>query len=391
MEVLDALQIIEHSIYFDRTKATNTTTTMSSYSTGISPHFGDGPMIEGGRCPFIKFWYNCRSDVAIDSGLNNYTLQLHPDDFRADRGTQHILGIIQRESHYYAANLWDHHFQRNLKIHKSMFTKPINVLLFGNSYLRQIMEAMLCLLHSTPEFKDTVSSIESNVRKCNESLPLTHDMRDQVCPSWDLQGVIIWKNILNLTQQYPMDFGHDPNDTNFKSYWKRELDDHNVCWCDHDVVHFRLSDGSNITYSFQNTQQNKTMRKTVDEMKARGFADNDTDFDVILFNLGNTPSYELESELKEDLQTLGHLKKPVILIEHIWNDIDLVRIDELRRQFPNLLAVSEKRRQSAGGMPQSAVPMIRGHLCQPGTAAHHALSALHLVNLLLDLDVNVSE
>ena len=116
--IMDALQTIESSIYFDRINIDDSNS--SQFSTGISPHFLDGPVLEGKRCPFIKYRYLCNQNVATDMGLDQWSLMLHPLQFDPDEPAKRLLSVIQRELNYYRDNIFEHHFRRNLEIHQSV-------------------------------------------------------------------------------------------------------------------------------------------------------------------------------------------------------------------------------------------------------------------------------
>ena len=128
------------------------------------------------------------------------------------------------------------------------------------------------------------------------------------------------------------------------------------------------------------------MKGTVEQFRAQGALKEDQDFDMILFNQGNwggKQAYTLQNVLESDLRFLNHTEKPLIFISP-FQEYNVEAIEELRIQYPNLLVVSEKRRNSKMMAP-GILPTITGHLCMPGPVEHHALNALHLINLMHEL------
>ena len=169
------------------------------------------------------------------------------------------------------------------------------------------------------------------------------------------------------------------------SFWNEEMVEHNVCGCDDDAMSIRFGDGSNVTYSFAHNRTGKAMQTAVDDLWSRGLVADRQGFDFIVFNLGNPPFYGedvggWENALGPDLEYLKHTEKPIIHIA-TWQQYSLHKIEKMRRRFPNLLVVSEKRRGVPVGEADE-LPLISHHMCMPGPVAHHALSMLHLINLL---------
>jgi len=376
--IMDIIQTIESSIYFDRLTNPNA----SIFSTGTSPHFMESPVSGGGRCPFLKFRYQCRENVAVDMGFNQWSLMLHSAEFQRDQAATRLLSAIQRELGYYSSDAFEHHFLRNLQTHQSLFVKPINILFWGNSWLRQIVESMLCLLHSSSRYKEIVRGLELSIQKCNVLLPIEKDVREQTCPGYsDLEAE------LSLSRDdMSVDFRHSERT---KVRWQQEMVDNNVCGCNDDAVHIQLADGSNLFYIFSNLQANKSMESAVKQWRDSGVEAAFLDFDVIVFNLGNGPHYDF-GRLVKDVRNLDHSDRPVIFVGDSMSLQDyefrlamrpVGGLANARRTLPNLLILSEIERIRKVDSP----PMMKGHYCQPGVPAHHALSLLHLTNLLTEL------
>ena len=293
-----------------------------------------------------------------------------------------------------------------------LFVKPSNVLFFGNSWLRQIVESILCLLHSSPRYKDIVVRPGISAQKCNASMPFTNDLRDQTCPGYYDLNDVLHQSKNNMS----VDFGIPRSDeenywaTTIKpkveQFWKEQLVDNNVCGCDDSSLHLELADGSNIFYSFQHPEENKSMRATVSELRESGMDAAFEGFDVIIFNLGNHPWYDFSTEFPADLEYLNHSDKPVIFIADGHPFKTLIRAMGkglkykqkgngdlrvkrgcrlIRNVFPNLLLLSERDRIERH-VDGEAVPLIGGHYCMPGVPSHHALSLLHLTNLLIEMN-----
>ena len=280
------------------------------------------------------------------------------------------------------------------------------MLFFGNSWLRQIVESILCLLHSSPRYKDIVVRPGISAQKCNASMPFTNDLRDQTCPGYYDLNDVLHQSKNNMS----VDFGIPRSDeenywaTTIKpkveQFWREQLVDNNVCGCDDSSLHLELADGSNIFYSFQNLEENKSMRSTVRKLRESGVDAAFESFDVIIFNLGNPPSYgtDFSTEFPADLEYLNHFGKPVIFIADGHPFKTQIRAmgkglkyarkengDLLRSVFPNLLLLSERDRIEKH-VDEEAVPLIGGHYCMPGVPSHHALSLLHLSNLLIEMN-----
>jgi len=386
-EVMDALQTIEQSICFDRV-SNSTIGPMANYSTGISPRYYDGPFDTKKRCPFLQWNYICREGFVAQKGFPDWTMMIHPQDFQGDDATEGLLRVLQREHGYYQQDLFEYHFQKNLKALNSLFIRPTNVLMFGNSWMRQMFESMLCMMHSTPHFKNAVVGLQNkNLRKCDENKPITVDVRDQWCTGKDFNYSVMATSGSHMKPKL--------NRSEVTTFWQKEMWDHNVCSCDDWESQIQLADGSNIMYAMQHWNHNKTLRGTMEYLKSMGRAEgvDVNDLDVIVMNRGNGKMYDWNTSFAADLEYLGHTEKPVIYIEPFRHMGESGRmrpeIEDLRRRFPNLLYISYDLRHFRV-MPRSNLPHTTWqfwHLCQPGPPSHHALNVIHLINVLEKLEM----
>ena len=115
------------------------------------------------------------------------------------------------------------------------------------------------------------------------------------------------------------------------------------------------------------------------------------DFDVILFNVGNTPVYNLQN-LKRDLYKLNHLNKPVILLSTFHNTSELN--EAFYEKHPNLIYVDLHKRIYSKLWKNTKNDdtlkyLLAGesvdapkHFCQPGIVEHLTLALVELINLL---------
>eukprot|EP01084_Bolivina_argentea_P080656 146072_1 len=336
LELLNAIQEIENTIYFDTTY--HNTTNDSIFSTGTSPHFYDGPFSFNKTCKMMRFQYFCPGYIIEQHAFNRWSMSMH-NIRNLSNNTRHILPILQE--HYRRYNHNTHHqLQHIIHSQQSVFSikRNLNILIYGNSHMKQIVLGFICTLMDIDP--SIIVKITPTMRYLNDTTAhpyANYNFKDRFCLDAALEGMI-------EANQRGQNGLHLSNATIYAMY-ERENVEHGIYHCTVDYLHVELANDCSIYYIFSNRQEQKSL---YNETKAQW---NIRSFDLIIFNLGNGPPYSLDA-LEYDLVKLQHTKKPIVfhrtwyeLYERylIWVEKRLVldwdKINNLRKRYPFLIYI----------------------------------------------------
>ena len=194
--------------------------------------------------------------------------------------------------------------------------------------------------------------------------------------------------------------------------------DKNIGYCSDSQLVVTFGDGSKLFYQFNNVEIHKSFAKPInewfDEININKYLSNHNYstfkdyFDIIVFNSGNGPHYNLQS-LYGDLKEINHLNKPIIYLSEfrdnkIFNadqkDVTIetretlslqMQMNRLYKLIPKLVYMDVKTRNRYLYLYNKTLidNFLRidkdGHYCTPGIIEHHSLSLLHLINALISL------
>ena len=383
IELLNAIQQIELSVYLD--------SHATPYSTGSSPHYYDGPFSLTQSCRNLKFRYYCSSYVTKTHHFDEWSMSLHSEDLHNSSALQ-VLSALQNEWNFYNYDIQENIVTR-LRSEKKIFLKPnLNILFYGNSYLKQILLGFICMLR---QIDANSVNMQFNIEYCNGTE--THDTiqfdkmfcLDSTIELIQFENHRRW-NGLHLKNS----FLHDIFRTQFTNL--------GVCRCYYQHATFELFNNVTLHYITAHDDANKSVFESVKEFKI-----DNIDFDVIVFNTGNPPHYVVADMLLYDLINLRHTEKPFIWHSAWWvNQVRANRSDSnrkvreanetielimkglqpLRDKFPNLLYISSRRRRRLMNVDLIHALCERDtfpcHFCNPGLPEHHAINLLHLIDVV---------
>ena len=387
-KLIEFIRNIESNILFERIDSDNINLN-PSYQTGISPHFYNGPFSVEKTCKHVRFSYLCPANITTEKGkINEWTLKINEQNLSED--SKQFLHQLQSKYNFYT-DVYNKIIQ-NAEDQKLFKKGKMNILLYGNSHLRQIFEALQCILDDI-EYDilqhDTTKLIKTYLPKIQRLHPepinnFSYDntfcfgIANSARPKWNNRE---W-NGLHLE--------------NIRGILQSELTDKNIKFCKSDNVYIELHDDTNLHYHFVHQEAVKSMyayarnrlsKRLKESLNAS--LDMALDFDVIVFNVGNTPVYNLQN-LKHDLYKLNHMNKPVILLSTFHNTSELN--EEFYEKHPNLIYVDLHKRIYSKLWKNTKNDTLKyllagesvdapKHFCQPGIVEHLSLALVELINL----------
>ena len=414
------LREIESSIYFEN--ITNKHPDINQiYLTDKSPHYynGEFDLSPGKTCKVLRCAYHCTSHSIVDKAqFNEWTLRINQTQLNKD--TLEFLNTLQTRYNIYT-NLYIK-FINNLFLYQSPYIKPINIYYHGNSHLKQIHQGTVCLMEYIEinlfnnTFNKAIHSYHPTIEKLNGSIPVEYDFNNTLCGQYP-----------NIIDKFPCQRDIERNgifisQDNKDSIFNQRVRE-NIKMCESKRLYSQFADKSRIFYRFNHAERDKRMIKTINLVKHfikkkkrafNEFNDNNTlldheikNLDVIVFNVGNKPRYNIDKLLLNDLQALHHLNKPIILLSTWWDwshdEVpkiyeDKPRLEQLYKDYPNLIVINLYRRNHVKLLKwnKESLPFHygkyrwilaegepTGHMCQPGVPEHNILAITELINLLI--------
>eukprot|EP01084_Bolivina_argentea_P120743 214068_1 len=401
------IRSIEDAIYFDNINIRNTTNINPLFHSGTSPHFygGNFSFEIGKTCKLLRHAYHCTPNAIINKAqLNEWTLRINESLLSSE--TSFFLKKLQSYNIY--RDVYSK-FVSNLKRFRSPYIKPINIYFFGNSHMKQIVQGQFCLMddieiningHSYNKMINFV--IPTISKKYNLSAKAYYDYNTTFC--YDIPN---WKSF-HWRSSNDNGPGNDYQQYVYELY-NRSIKE-NIKHCHGGYIYSQLNDKTNLTMHFNHRKRNKQIMKMLyNDKMVHGFKRIKKEFDIIVFNVGNEPAYQFETDLfYHDLEQLNHLNKPVLMVSPWWdwfkNEHELIMdnktfINQLYEKYPNLIWINYYKRHHlklikydnevdrhygkyrwilSEGEPW-------GHFCQPGVVEHYIVALTELINLLLTL------
>ena len=134
--LIEFIRNIESNILFERIDSDNPNLNLLYY-TGISPHFYNGPFSVEKTCKHVRFSYLCPANITTEKGkIDEWTLKINGQNLSDD--DKQFLHQLQTKYNFYT-NLHEKIIQ-NANDQKLFKKRKMNILLYGNSHLRQIFE-----------------------------------------------------------------------------------------------------------------------------------------------------------------------------------------------------------------------------------------------------------
>ena len=415
---------IESSIYFE--KISNQHKDINPlYYTDKSPHYynGEFDLNRGKTCKVLRCAYHCTSHSIIQKAqLNEWTLRINQTQLNKD--TLEFLNTLQTKYNIYT-NLYQK-FISNLKIHNSPYIKPLNIYSFGNSHLKQLIEGTICLMEDIevntfrePYNKAILSFYPRHGRLYDSKPQYPYDYNNTICGQYP--------NDLDISSYGICNRGIDGNgiiinDYNQNLIFKQRLKN-NLKFCDNKLLYIKFADQTRHFYHYQFKKSNKNMKRNTNELinfiehNPGAFKDfkDDREYlenyiknqDIIIFNVGSKPIYDIDEHLLQDLKFMNHLNKPILLLSQWWDwrhdNVPSIyrnktRLDKLYKDYPNLIVINyyERNRIKLLKWNKTSLPFHygkyrwilaegepNGHMCQPGVPEHHILALTELINLII--------
>ena len=345
--------------------------------TGYQPFYAS-------NCPLHKFSYQCFPENRLKS-MYNVTLSFSLN--------------VNNTNNKIKENLYQKYIQHQLKINSTIFPVPnVNIFFFGNSHLRQIYESLQCMvwnqhLLNQKDVKSPAVIISGNQHAKFLDFADRSKTTNMPCMyTTNLESGFV--NYLTM--------GKYRNWTDFaKNYLKMEeqdilKQDKKRCMDDKSVIKFR-NDNSNIFYSFQNLQTNKSL---ISEFKQYAdFSDMDlfafiNGLDVIIMNTGNEPHYDFQhkliSELKEILKSRDNQQRLLLIVTGNFNVLNMSYTDGIKQEverlgisylMANMAKMTLLIKTNNTKLYKSWGRM--GHYCMPGLPSHFMLFYLKIINTFL--------
>ena len=399
-ELIGAIQEIENSIYLDRIDKYPNYNQHSIYSTGLSPHYYDGEFSFKKTCKLMRFRYFCRPYIIEKNKFNEWTMLLHSiDDYNntMSNNAKYILSMLQQQYDFYNHNIY-YRLQQNINKAKKIFIKGnMNILFYGNSHLKQTLLGLLCILmdingnNTIIKYKPTIKYINDRMRHKQ------FNFHETFCLDANMESI----KEVNMRQQNALRLNHSM----INEIYQTQFLDHDIQVCSTEFLEIEMMNNVNIYYIFANKGIKSIFNQTLELKREHNLTTlNITNFDIILFNLGNSPPLNMDLNVLEyDLIHLNHTKKPIIFhrawyemyfryLIHLKNQefiVDLDKVNKLRNKFPYLIYISTywryHRLVSLDLFSKMKETQTYGHFCNPGLPDHYALSLLHLINVMTTL------
>lgn len=401
--LLNAIQEIEHSIYFDEiAKDPNYD---NIYSTGISPHYYDGPFSLNKTCKLMRFRYLCRPYISNKYGYNKFSLLLHDEqetNVSISKSARNILSTLQKQYNLYNYNIYDKLINNIKNLNKIFGKSNMNVLIYGNSHIKQCLLGLLCIFLDID--RNSIISYTPVTIDCNNDITTAQtifNFHNTFCLDSDIKKIKESNirgggNDLRLNEEF-LDY-----------LYQTQFVDKNICLCATDYLHVELINNVSIYYIFANGGPKSIHNQTVKMVETLKLNVASLNFDLIAFNVGNSPPLNMDIHhldvLEKDLIELNHINKPIIF-HRSWYELyhryliqnsgqqfimDMNKIKALRTRFPYLIYISSYRRYKSllppyfndGFFGHWKESKTYGHFCNPGAPDHYALALLHLIDVL---------
>ena len=430
--LIKRLREIEASIYFEKI-AMEHTDINPFYYTDRSPHYYDGKfnLSPGKTCKILRCAYHCTAhSIIAKAQFNEWTLRINQS--RLNNETLHFLNILQSKYDIYT-DLYKR-FVGNIRDYRSPYIKPINLYFNGNSHMKQLLQGTVCLMEDIEinvfnnTYNKAVYSYYPTIETLNKSDSYNYDYNQTLCGDYAYpwtDNIKPWSHGANVCERSLDRNGMIISEKNRNFIMKQRMGS-NIKNCESKSLYMQFQDKSRIFFRFNHWEKDKRMQTTIKSVNEfiksnaaafREFDDNASylneyvvrNLDLIVFNVGNYPKYNIEKHLFNDLKALNHFDKPIILLSTWWNccgdELPFVfRNDELLNKlyedYPNLIVLNLFRRNTkkllrwnetlepfhydkyrwilAEGEPE-------GHMCQPGVPEHHILALTELINLLIEI------
>ena len=388
MEIIQFIREIEANIFLVTPEILSSQNWSSSYSTGFSPHYYNGNYSLHKTCKHLYFNYLCLPNNIHNIVENRWTFKINESNL--NQNTTVFLKILQNNSLY--TNTYQQYMNNINHLKSPYIINKVKIGYFGNSFIRQIIEGYHCLIDNITnnnaqqnviyEYHPVIQYINNKTMNYSNS----HNYDELLCDAVIYNQRLKWNdrrgNGLNLNQSV----------LNMIKKYKLQS---NIQNCRDDSLVTTFVDQSKLFYQFMHFEQNKTLYNYYTKLKEHCNDINAfNDIDILIFNPGNDPHYEL-SNLKDDLNKLNFTDKPIIFLTQ-WrmrpkiNPLPKELMDKMYKEYDNLIWIDwpKKFKYFKRGYSSSLADGL--HPCMPGIPDHGMLLLNNLINTLL-LTINTNK
>ena len=325
------------------------------------------------NCPLKKLKYHCFDGP-------------HPFDYSlvATLNSNHHQTTQQQQTNAY------HDFMQRLSTRQSVFDKEgSNVLLFGNSHIKQIYESLQCILLRHNLLKTRQNPNASIVVKSRINYELSTDNFTFIpCMATDSDSFVAsWTNKQYKTRK-------DLRERYLKLTAAATGDE--IVQCDDVLCHMHFaSDDSNIYYSFQHNQQHKSLVNDINLFSEKLKVSNESfirNLNVIVMNLGNYPFYDWKSDhFMKELEVINGFRQHNISViatgDFIYNVLWAVKYQNM---YDDLLCIdmsnitdSLRKDEEWNSVIDNRWDNKWHHFCMPSVPEHFMLLLIESINAII--------
>ena len=310
----------------------------------------------------------------------------------------------------------------NLAQHFSVFWHPnVNVFIFGNSYLRQIFESLLCMIYeiggnNLTDLSKIVNIFTGYYSEDEYNTTIDHMNEIEIPCMTTINDKFGNALVQEISKHQYKNWTHFVND--YLLINKSTMQLNKLCETSNSILSF-IKSNSNIFYTFQHKQKQKSLlfefKKFANYYKVdlSLFISN---INVIIMNRGNNPSYNIHHKLIKELKEiikyrhkhdktnnnqllliltdpsptdriLGHTLKDEKRLNYAFSIENEIKKLNISYMIINMAQIIDTIKMNLE-LSKFNELIITGHWCMPGMPSHLLLFYINAINTMLTLTNN---